>query len=617
MQSFSFKIRHIKGTDNIVADWGSRMYVVHFTDTAPDTQRVDDLDQTSPEYFLSQVHGGRMLHHGARKTWLKLNLLFPGHKIPLQTVQDFIAKCPRCQKDRLHMTGDTTPLRRVLIPAHHRSRIGFDSLTITPVDSDNNGYVIVIVDHKTKHSAIYPAARVDAITSATAIFRYMCSFGLFDEIISDSGTEFINNTVSQLNAWFGLHHTVSLVDVHESNGVERTNGEILRHLRALVQDFRIKTKWSKPYVIALIEFALNDRVNSETGFSAFELKFGTEDAKYFKLPDTLPPSTLNNAYLNTLNEDLSIIRELTHDFQLSLVCERTSSNPDVLLQQQYQPGDFIFYDSLYNDQQRRKEKLDNKYKGPYEVISQVKNDVTCRHLAIGFVTTLRVDRLKIFVGSREDAIQLSMEDADQFTVKRLLAWRGDPEKWTTLEFEVEFDDGDIFWKVWDQDLFACLPYEDFCRLHRELYLLLFSVADAVLEAKVINSLLITEVTPRQTVYVDLRYFDIQGLYLYDSPECTLPNKHHVTYVIPVTYTRWCGTTHKHIDAHIPLWNTTYTFNHLFVYLWGHHLQLLPSMVQITDLIITQHPILSRYKPTSPLRVNPTKILPRKENGKRR
>ena len=63
-----------------------------------------------------------------------------------------------------------------------------------------------------------------------------------------------------------------------------------------------------------------------------------------------------------------------------------------------------------------------------------------------------VDRLKLFVGTHEEAARLANEDADQFVVRSILAWHGNPNIRTTMEFEVEFEDGDIIWKVWDQDL---------------------------------------------------------------------------------------------------------------------------------------------------------------------
>ena len=230
-------LRNIKGRDNIVADWGSRMYALADSEDM-DQPANTNVDKYHPDYYIQQVHGGRMLHYGARKTWLKLNEHFPGHKIPFRIIQEYVNACPRCQKDRLDMTQDIKPVTRTVLPEHHRTRLGIDSLAITPADEDGNCMAVVIVELKTKHVAIYPGKEYDQVTAATALFQYMRTFGLHDEIISDPGSQFLSDTVQQLNAWFGIRHRVSLVDVHESNGVERTNGEILRHLRALVNDER-------------------------------------------------------------------------------------------------------------------------------------------------------------------------------------------------------------------------------------------------------------------------------------------------------------------------------------------------------------------------------------------
>ena len=55
--------------------------------------------------------------------------------------------------------------------------------------------------------------------------------------------------------------------------MERTNKEIARHLRALVNDERLRMSRSDPQNLALIQYALNERVITETGRSAFELTF--------------------------------------------------------------------------------------------------------------------------------------------------------------------------------------------------------------------------------------------------------------------------------------------------------------------------------------------------------
>ena len=48
--------------------------------------------------------------------------------------------------------------------------------------------------------------------------------------------------VKLLNQWFGIRHVVSLVDRHQSNGLEGTKKRILRHLRTLCYDEGLKSK---------------------------------------------------------------------------------------------------------------------------------------------------------------------------------------------------------------------------------------------------------------------------------------------------------------------------------------------------------------------------------------
>ena len=77
----------------------------------------------------------------------------------------------------------------------------------------------------------------------------------------------MSRVVIKLNKWFGINKLVSLVDRHESNGVEPTNKSILRHLRALIFDYRLSNNWSDPTIIALIEHFLNSAIHIETNLS--------------------------------------------------------------------------------------------------------------------------------------------------------------------------------------------------------------------------------------------------------------------------------------------------------------------------------------------------------------
>jgi hypothetical protein len=293
IQSFDVSIRHIPGKFNTVADWISRMElalmteddyevltsayvdpdtVLHMMALLPyelltlETERLEsntpvvpEPEQPSvlpqpPEFYLRQVHGGRNLHWGATQTWKKLGKHFPGHGISFKACADFVADCPICQKDRRGMTNYYEPIVRSLKPTHQRSSIGIDQLTVTPVDEAGNCNLIVIVNHFTKLVSAYPSPTYDALAIARACFQYYCTYGVFDQIWSDPGSNIMAEEVTQLNQWFGIRHVVSLVDRHESNGVEGSNKQILRHLRCLVHDLRLVKKWSDPSILSLVLF---------------------------------------------------------------------------------------------------------------------------------------------------------------------------------------------------------------------------------------------------------------------------------------------------------------------------------------------------------------------------
>ena len=54
--------------------------------------------------------------------------------------------------------------------------------------------------------------------------------------------------------------------------------------------------------------------------------------------------------------------------------------------------------------------LASPYTGPFEVI---------RHLVMGNIKVLHVTRLKLFVGSREEAYKAALLDADQFVIRKI------------------------------------------------------------------------------------------------------------------------------------------------------------------------------------------------------
>jgi len=204
LQGFTFMLRHIAGKNNAVADWLSRNHpdpavptdvpatqdpglLAHFLaelthDPTASTQSPagdpfddhDDFDALfaideptpaapTPELLLAKVHGGRMGHHGARKTWKLLNEHFPGHRIPYRIVEEFVSSCAICQKDRLGMTDTIEPVYRPLLSGQKRRMVGVDTLTVTPTDKFGNTYIIHHRRRSPCHQARLPASRADQV----------------------------------------------------------------------------------------------------------------------------------------------------------------------------------------------------------------------------------------------------------------------------------------------------------------------------------------------------------------------------------------------------------------------------------------------------------------------
>jgi hypothetical protein len=597
MQNFTFRLRHIPGRLNKMADYLSRVHALSAEplSLAPLEGGVEEPEGlVKPEDLLKQVHNSRMGHLGIRRTWLALNEHFPGHKIPHRVVEEFVQTCPTCQKSRLGMVDSLRPIVRHLKREHVRARIGVDTLTITPVDKHGNQYIIVIVNHFTKFTAGYPAAIKDATSIATALFTYYCTYGVFEEIIFDPGIEFKNEVVDLLHRWLGIRQYFSLVDRHESNGVEGTNKQILRHLRALVDDERVKDRWSDPTVLPIIFYIINSSENSETGTIPFHIHFGSQDATYARLPMDMDPAITANEYLRLLDENLTNLRTVSKEYQDRLILERKEVTPPDL-QNMYQKGDFVLF--VIDRDKPRPNKLHPLYLGPFEVIQQVKNDVEVRDLIRGNIKTLHVERLKIFHGTRDEAYRLAKIDFDQYDVDEFLAYRGDPTLRTTMEFEIRFMDGSVEWLPWSTDLFETVQYEDFCRKNPPLLPLITRLDETKRMISALNKAPITEVAPGDTVYVNIRYY---GEAWYQS--LGLPDPYHLQYVMKATYSIWGNRAKTSIWLKCPVFKEEYKLNHYVVKTYGAVRQFDPlTMILVDKAFVDAHPAVKQdSNPLAPL-----------------
>ena len=537
---------------------------------------------TAKEMF-DEVHGGRKMHWGARRTWLALGKRFRNHKIPYRWIVEMVEQCPVCQLYRRGFENHLEEIVTHLKPPHHRARVGFDGLTITPPDSQGNTHLIVVVDHFSKYVWGYVAKDYSALSVATALFIYYCTFGVFDEVWSDPGSNIMSDVVRQLNDWLQVKHVVSIVDRHESNGVEGSNKQILRHLRTLLHDLRVKDRWSDPIILCLVFFVINDQINSETGVRPLDAKFGSSAGPYLRLPTDRLPAELNNEWVVALDADLKHIRSVSAEYQRKLAEERTKATPP---DQQvcYQPGDLVFW--RRDPDAPLPTKMDAPYTGPYEVLEQKRNYVRARHVVMETEKTLHVSRLKLFLGTKEQAFDLALRDKDQYVVVAVKAWKGNPHKRSGMKFWVEYDDGDAMWVSYKPDLAANAKFQEYVETTTALFALRYSAIEFPRHIATMRNFPITAVQPGDHVYVDLRF--IKGHEVFEK--LGLPDAYFKEYVCECSIVRWVGPNHRKVEAKVLVLDVlARDWDNYDIYQFGSQKVLKPDMVVVSEALCIRYP----------------------------
>ena len=608
LQSFNFVVVHIPGRDNKVADWISRQSApddtdliridrpitrlsnhhssvelspafgaIHtaspsLTDSSPQLSDGDPHLSIAPskwwqptlvtsitpqvssqmvsyptfEQIMKECHGDRQLHLGASRTYEKALARYPGAKISSRQVTDYVRECPMCQKTRetgiRRLPGITLSLK----PDRYRRTIGMDHFTVSP--STDDGYVgcLLLVEHFSHFPVAYPVKSYDAETVARILFKHFCTYGMFDQLASDPGSAFTAEVITHLSSYLGFVHKISLVGRHESNGCEGSVKQYLRHLKTLVHDERLITRWADDTVLPLINFHLASFPTSETGgFTPFELKYGTDDAKHFHLPNTDHSSNTKRYHnlIQSLNEDIKSVRSASLKAQLQIAEDRRKSDGTV---PQYMIGDLVLFDQLEHDGDFLPHKLAPRYLGPYEVLRQDKNDLEVKHIILRTIHTYHVTRFKPFFGTYQEALQLAKLDKNQVSIVSINHFTGNPFLRTSMTFNVTFDDGTID-RPYDLDLFETEPFEKFVESNPVLFPLRFSASQAKSEVSALRRKTITQFSKGDTVYLHMRFFDFAIFKWYDSigfPDLVKP------YFVPIRIGDWDNQRKTRVKAYV-------------------------------------------------------------------
>src|SRR5207237_755643 len=104
------------------------------------------------------------------------------------------------------------------------NRIAIVTIGPLPVDNHGNMYIIVIICLFSRFIELYASPSVEAGEAAKALLHQFGRYGAPSVVVSDRGSQFVNDTIADFLKMVGVEHTLSIAYSHQENGIiERSN----------------------------------------------------------------------------------------------------------------------------------------------------------------------------------------------------------------------------------------------------------------------------------------------------------------------------------------------------------------------------------------------------------
>jgi len=209
-------------------------------------------------------------HMGVSRTFDRLASFYWEKK--REDVKQFVHSCWECQ--RVKIVSDRGGLMNVWNAKKLFEIVHMDFLGPLQKTSNGNEYILVMVDRFSKFMEMVPTKSQDAEAAAEALWNgWFMRHGCPEVIVSDNGTSFTSGMMTAMMKLAQVKHRFTTPHNPKANGqVERFNKEIIDSLRTLLAKER--NMWD--YRLPMIQMAMNSAVNRSTGYSPFEIVYGTK-----------------------------------------------------------------------------------------------------------------------------------------------------------------------------------------------------------------------------------------------------------------------------------------------------------------------------------------------------
>ena len=308
------------------------------------------------------------------------------------------------------------------------------------------------------------------MVAAKALLEHVGRFGTPAQIVSDNGTQFANHIVDELIKLMGTENIKILAYSKEENAiVERSNKEVMRHLRAIIFDKNIISDWK--HDLPLVHRIMNASKVVSTGASPADLILGREinlDRGIF-LPlqqqtgDTIPLSEWAANRLKTQAQLIKFAKSTQQKHDDEHIAQADPRRTE------WEIDSYVLVE--YHSSIIRKgppDKMLTQLRGPMKVIRKSGNTYTLLNLIDNKEEQFHIKLIHPFEYDPDftDPTDVARKDyTSGFVVESILSHHGDKHRRSTQDFLVK-------WKGLDDTKNLYIPYSELNRnpiLHQYLF----------------------------------------------------------------------------------------------------------------------------------------------------
>ena len=256
-------------------------------------------------------------------------------------------------------------------------------------------------------------------------------------MLSDNGSQFVNEVIAAYAALVGSRKLETLAYSHEENGsVERANREVMRHVRTMIIETKLKKHWSE--MLPDVERILNSTFHTAIGCSPADIVFGrsvnlargfitpTDEglipdrpdyAEFIKRQRAFQMEVITYAQRALTDRARASVREAFGGFGQEM------TPPTITV---YPENTFVMMRVDSNKRNRREDKLSPNWTGPYRVIrsTQLGRHYEVLEIHSGKILKVHVSELKAFnYDPANDPTLDAIRDDKQYLVESIVDHR--------------------------------------------------------------------------------------------------------------------------------------------------------------------------------------------------